>query len=263
MSIAVPISFVHFHFHNIYHDKNESYTPKVTIDLFEDGVQECTPPATGQDCGSLLKLEQWPERGGPLNRPEIEDPLVLVQILHVMPLKINNEVTRPAVLHEVAMVAWACRSRGSMSNPFEDWYRMTRRPETSMYLVLNSWLGMTMLHTYERGHLALVFTKVMFERLMDLSLQIDASLQDEIDLRGTVVTLGRTDQEAAFHCENFHKARTLSRRVFELIDLAYASVEANVFNTILSNIGLFITGNLDMVRAVQARPGEDEEDFFK
>jgi hypothetical protein len=179
-----------------------------------------------------------------------------------MPLKINNEVSQTAVLHEVVMVAWACRPHGSLFNPFEDWYRLTRRPETSMYLVLNSWLGFSMQNTSQKGHLALVFTKDMFERLLDLSAQLDARLQDEIDLRGAVVALGRTEQEAAFHCEQFHKARYLSRRVFELADLAYVVIEDNVFNTILSSIGLFITGNLDIVRAVQARPEEDQDDFF-
>lgn len=260
MSTALPVTFVYFDFRDIYHDRNECYTQKLTTEWFEEGVKECAASALAQDSQGLLKLEQWPERGSPVEEAGNEDPLVLMQIIHMMPLKINNEENPKAVLHELVIVAWSCKPHGAMFNPFNNCYRLKRRPETKLYVILDTWMGFSAAHCFTRGHLALIFTKDMFARLLDLNVQLDASLQDEIDFLGTQIMLGRTLEESTFHNSEFHKARTLVRRVYELADLAYVDVHDQIFNTILMNIGLYLTGNLGMVRAVQARPEEAHDE---
>ena len=260
MSTALPVSFVYFAFSDLYHDRNECYTQKLTTEWFEEGVKECAASSLSGDAHPLLTLEQWPERGTPIEETDQEDPLVLVQILHMMPLKINNEENPKAVLHELVMVAWSCRPHGSMFSLLKNNYRLKRRPETKLYVILDTWSGFSAVHCFKESHLALMFTKDMFARLLDLSAQLDASLQDEIDFLGSQVMLGRRPDESDFHNTEFHKARTLVRRVYELADLAWVSVRDQIFNTLLMNIGLYLTGNLGMVRAVQARPEEAHDD---
>ncbi len=38
MSTALPVSFVYFAFSDLYHDRNECYTQKLTTEWFEEGV---------------------------------------------------------------------------------------------------------------------------------------------------------------------------------------------------------------------------------
>ncbi len=247
MSYPVPISFISFDFEQSFHTKKEHYDHNLVQAWFEAGIMECQGSQKESSRGMLMELRQSP----PLpegHRPSRE-PLVLVQVLQLMPLKLNGDEDSGAVLHELAVVVWGCSPEGSLLNPFDDRYRITRRPETRLLLVFNRWMSWSLMHCHNKRHLGLVFSRELYSTILSFSSELAASMSDRLAL-GWEITLGRTEMEAVFNCQQHFQAHTMILKVFQLIDHAWIRIEGESSNLQIQNLGLYITGSLDFVRSM-------------
>ena len=249
MSFTTPAPFMDFDFHEMYYHMAENYRPNLVEQWFAEGVSICNRPVYyPSDRGPALAIEQWVDRDARSNetRPN-KDPYVLLQVVQMMPLRMNSADDASMVLHELVVVSWSCAEDAHPFNPFSERFRLTKRSEEQFYLVLNRWVSLSFVHTFKRGHLALVFTRDMYLKMLEYSKELHRQLQEEVDW-GLVVTLGRTIQEISVNLNEYHRARALIRRVYDLVNVAYVTIKDASTNPLLQEVGMFFTDTLDGIK---------------
>lgn len=249
MDVPVLAPFIEFDFGDMFYRMNGNYRPNLIEQWFEEGVAICNrPPVQVSDRGPALTIEPWVDRDGRSNeRRATKDPYVLLQIVQMMPLRMNSFDYSQKVLHEMVVVAWSCVEVDCPFNPFKKRFKLHRRPEDQFFLVLNRWISWSVIHTCRRRHLGLVFTRELYLQLLANSNELGRKVREEVEW-GLVVTLGRTIQEISNNLNEFHRARALLRRVFDLVSIAYMTINEEARIEGLQDVGMYFRDDLEGIK---------------
>lgn len=195
-----------------------------------------------------MTIEKWVDQDEPsCERDPNKDPYVLLQVLQIMPLRMNSFGDADKVLHELVVVAWSCAERISPCNPFTTRFKATKRPEEQFFIVLNKWVSMSLVHTFRKEHVGLAFTREMYLKMLANSRELGRKLQEEVEW-GLVVTLGRTIHEVSTNLNEFHRAKALLRRVLDLVTVAYVTIREETTIESLEGVGMYFTDTLEGIK---------------
>ena len=242
----MSINFMQISFYELYYDVRLCFRPNNIIPWFNEGIVVCTPRCTEPiQNNRLLRISTF---DGSLERPESlqmnGNRFVIMQILHMTPLMIGGFDEAEYVVHELLVVSWAseeqCVSVDSLNKRFVG----RRRGEEVIRIVLDDWVSYANINVCSKGHVALVFDELMYQRILRNSDELRSKVRDQVDF-GKTVTLGRSVVEISRNLDNFHNARALLRRVFELSDIAVIGVESATNAQVLQGLNLIVTDNLD------------------
>jgi hypothetical protein len=171
------------------------------------------------------------------------DKMILLQIVQMMPLRMNGYDAAPFVLHEMVVVVWECDDYWKPTNPFGEQYKAFRRSEDQFFIVLDRWVSKTVINVEKTGHFGMVFCPKMFKRMQENSKELARKLREEIDW-GLTVNLGQTMQQISDNQDSFYRARCFLRRVTDLIDLALLRYTGVTKDERLKQAGLYVTDDL-------------------
>ena len=246
MQQPLAIQFLDFDFIDVFYQVKDKSLPSKIEQWFEEGVGEQSRPAKPwTDPGPALTIDAWTEREASRKRNSSNDEdYVLLQIVHMAPLRLNHYDEAPLVVHEMVVMAWACRADWSPFAPTETRFKAFRRYEDHLFLVLNRWLSVAVVHAFKKRHLCLMFKRSTFERLLVNSRKLASKLVEEVAC-GMDISLGRTVAERNEHTSQQLRARELVRRVFELIDVAYIRIGSETIKPALYGASLVLTDTLD------------------
>lgn len=250
MKLALGVQFVEFDFHQLFYVKKEEYPLSAMFESwFDDGVSHCQPLGLHTlTYGQNLTIEEWTslhEQQEKLNT--YTEQYVLVQILHMAPMKMNGCEDSRFVLHELVVVPWDCQEDWTPNRPPLPRYKARRRPEEQFLIVLDRWVSHAVLHASKKSHFGLLFERSMYLRMLESSNELVRQTQDEVD-RGMDIKLGRTAQDVTQNYHNFKRARALGRKVYDLVDLAYLSVKRETSEQSLHGTRMLMTSDLAVVR---------------
>ena len=248
--MALRVQFVEFDFKELYYKVREEYPTSEHLEQwFDEGDYLCHPKAANSmSLGPALTIEKWTHHHEQKRRySDSTDQYVLAQVVHIMPLRINGDDGARLVLHELAIVAWDCIEDWTPYKPTENRFLLKRREENQFLIVLDRWISHASLHVCRKGHLGLLFERSMFELMAKNSKELMSKVQDEVD-RGTVIQLGRTEQEISKNLSDFHKARAVMNRVFELVDVAIVVLKRETSLPAFQESRMFITDELSAVK---------------
>ena len=247
--LALTVKFVEFSFTDLFYVASDFYSPELVERWFEEGVLQCQSRSLAiMPLGRGLSIERWTLRQQEKKRYSTDDSqYVLLQIVHMMPLRFNDNDKAKLVLHELVVVAWECTDDWSPLKPADSRYKLKRRREEQFLLVLDRWVCHSVLHACVKGHLGLFFDRSMY---LDM-LRYSRDLMEKVDLEvgsGVNVHLGRTVQEISDNLDKFHRARALVSKVFDLVDVAYVVINRETTVEALQGARLFITDELTGVK---------------
>lgn len=244
----MSVNFVDFEFVSTFHMPKEGSKHKIVNEWFREGLKVCRPPIADADQTSpCLQLEAWKE---PCVDPVYyfeHNKMILVQILHMMPLRLNGYDSAPFVVHEMVVVVWEFDDFCNPSSPFGARYRAFKRSEDHFFIVLDHWVSKTVISVQRSGHLGMVFCPKMFEIMHRNSRELGRKLKDEVDF-GLTVNLGQTMQQISDNQDGFYRARCMLRRVMDLIDVAYVRYTGVTSDPRLKQVGLYVTDDLADVK---------------
>lgn len=247
MQIAEQVKWMEFDFLYMFYKKQDWHKPKIVEQWFDEGVAlHRQPTCCGQDGGSVMKIAQWLDQSLPGRVSTAgEDPYILLQVLQVMPLRLNGFDEANAVLHELVVVAWSCRP--TVFKHADQGYIGTKRKEEQFFLVMDKWVSWSKLHCSNENHMCLFFTCEQYSKMLQNSQELGKQLDEEVEW-GLVANLGRTVQEVSQNDHDYHRARLTLRRVFDLVDVAYFSLKEETKITDLQHVSLHITDQLSLVK---------------
>ena len=105
----------------------------------------------------------------------------------------------------------------------------------------------------------MVFSPEIFELLIANSNRLYAKLQEEVEW-GLNAQLGRSVQQISHNLHEFHRARSLVRRVMEVVDLAYVRIKAESTEQCLQGVQVLVSDDLDQVKPPPMPTPFDQED---
>lgn len=261
LQLALGVQFIEFDFGDLFFTMKEDYPSSEQLEeWFDEGVFLCQPKTMAiMPLGPALTIERWTVlHEGKKRRSTSTDEYVLVQILHISPMKMNGDDSSRLVLHELVVVAWDCQEDWTPYKPLDQRYKAKRRSEEQFLVVLDRWVNHSVLHACRKGHFGLLFEKSMYHRMLDNSRELIRKVQDEVEW-GMSVQLGRTVQDMTQNITSFHRARALTLRVFDLVDIAYVSVRRETAQQSLHGARLLITDELTAVKPSKQDSPEDVE----
>jgi len=247
-SVEMKVNFVDFEFLATYYMPREDYKPKIVEEWFREGLKVCSPHCMDADLPSpYLQLQAWKEPyADPLYYFD-HDKMILVQILHMMPLRLNGFDAARYVVHEMVVVVWECDDYWKPTNPFGEQYKAFRRSEDQFFIVLDRWISKTVINVEKSGQFGMVFCPKMFKRMHQNSKELGRKLREEVDF-GLTVNLGQTMQQISQNQDGFYRARCMLRRVVDLIDVAFVRYTGVTTDQRLQQVGLCVTDDLDTVK---------------
>ncbi len=247
--LALTFKFVEFNFLDLYYKVKDQYDPELIEKWFEEGVWECMPRSLGPlPGGRALSIDRWTKQFEERTRKSSDDDqYVILQILQMMPLRLNGDDNARLVLHELVVVAWDCEDGWTPLKPQERRFKMKRREEEQFVLVLDRWVSHSVLHACRKGHLGLMFHEVMYLKMLNHSKELMKKVNEEVE-RGMNVQLGRSFEEISSNLDKYHKARALLRKVFDLVDVALSVVTGETPVEELQGVRMLITDELTGVK---------------
>lgn len=247
--LAVTVKFMEFNFADLFYVMQEHYKEELVEEWFDEGVFLCQPKGIETlPFGRALSIDRWTIHDEEKKRYSTDnEQYVLVQILQMMPLRLNGFDAAKLVLHELVIVAWDCTDDWTPLKPADKRFKLKRRSEEQFVIVLDRWVSYSVLHACRKGHLALLFDRSMYLDMMRYSKELMRQVDEEVN-SGMNVQLGRTMQEISSNLDKFHRARALLRRVFDLVDVAYVTVQQETTVQELQGTRLFITDELTAVK---------------
>lgn len=258
-STLMKVDFIDFEFVETYYLMKENYKPKIVEEWFRQGLKVVSPRAMDADKPSpFLELKLW--------RDPFEDPthyfdhdkMILVQIVQMMPLRMNGYDNAKYVVHEMSVIVWECAEYWRPKNPFLGQHKAFRRPEQQLFIVLDRWVSKHVISVDKAGHFGMVFCPKMFQRMMQNSAELSRKLRDDLDW-GLVINLGRTMQEISDNQDAYYRGQCLKSRVTDLIDIVLLKFLGLTKDERLRDIGLYVTDDLDKIKPPPlTTPVEDE-----
>lgn len=247
--LAVTVKFMEFNFSDLFYTMKDHYKAELVEEWFDEGVFICQPKSTEiLPLGRALTIDRWTMQDEEKKRYSTDnEQYVLVQVLHMMPLRMNGNDDAKLVLHELVIVAWDCTDDWTPLKPADKRFKLKRRTEEQFIIVLDRWVSHSVLHACRKGHLALLFDRSMFVDMMRYSKELMRLIDEEVEW-GMNVQLGRSVSEISSNLDKFHRARALLRRVFDLVDLAYVVVQQETTVAELQGTRLFITDELTGIK---------------
>ena len=261
MQTTIPIQFLEFDFVSMYFKPQELYRPALVEEWFNEGVMLSNPLASlGPGGGPLMQVEEWSDRSECKNRlSSYEEDFILVQVIQMMPLRLNGYDSAALVLHEMVVQVWSCSPYWSEYRPTDLKYKAERRKDEQFFLILDRWLSWSMVHSFKRGHIGLVFSREIFELLLANSKKLFSNLQEEVEW-GLVANLGQTVQQISHNLHEFHRARSLVTRVMDVVDLAFIRIKGESSQQCLQGVQVLVSSDLDQVKPPPMNTPFDEED---
>src|SRR5687768_14413373 len=108
--LALPVEFVEFDFMKLFYIMKEEYHNRSELveQWFNEGVFICQLKSVEiLPLGPQLSMERWSwTEEEKHSHSLINDDYVLVQILHMMPLRLNGDDDAGLVVHEMVIVPW-------------------------------------------------------------------------------------------------------------------------------------------------------------
>ena len=262
MQVTIPVQFIEFNFSSLFYKERDFYRrPDIVEEWFDHGVMISQP----RTCGILmdspaLTIEMWTEREEQRRSYRCGNAeYVMVQIIHMMPLRLNGYDEAKLVVHEMVIVAWDCTEDWSPFKPFNEcYYKARHRPEDTFFIVLDRWVSQSVLHTCRAGHLGLLFEKSMYLMMLQNSKELAEHIEDELQW-GMSITIGRTVAEVSHNLEKFQRARHLVSRVFDLVDLSYILIEGDTKYEALHGARMLMTDELTAVKRPPMQSPEDSD----
>ncbi len=246
--LAVTVKFVEFNFLDVFYIAKDPYNPELIEKWFEEGVAVCQPRGYYRSLGPSLSIDKWTLQLEERTRHSTnDDQYVILQILHMMPLRLDGHDNARLVLHELVVVAWDCEDDWTPLKPTERRFKMKRREEEQFLLVLDRWVSHSVLHAFRKGHLALMFHQTMYLKMLNYSKELMKKVNDEVE-RGMNVQLGRSFDEISTNLDNYHRARALLRKVFDLVDVALTVITRETPVEELQGARILITDELTGVK---------------
>ena len=257
--LALGIQFIEFDIRDLFYFVKEFYVPPLVEEWFNEGVFICQPRSMSiMPLGPALTIEPWSlQEENKKRHSTTTEKYVLLQILQMMPLKLDGHDSAKLVLHELAVVAWNCLEDCSPLKPEERRYVLRRRPEAQVVLVLDRWVSHAVLHACRKKHEGLLFEASMYSLLLHYSGKLKDQVDEEVE-SGLNVQLGRTVQEMSWNQDQYHRARALINRVFDLVDIAYVVIRRESTEEKLKGARLLLTDELKDVKPPKPSP-EDQE----
>lgn len=246
--LAVTVKFVEFNFLDLFYIVKDHYDPELVEKWFEEGVSVCQPRGYYVSLGPSLSIDRWTLQLEEKTRHSTDDDkYVILQIIHMMPLRFNGADNARLVLHEMVVVAWDCEDDWTPLKPQERRFKMKRREEEQFVLVLDRWVSHSVLHAFRKGHLGLMFHQTMYLKMLNYSKELMKKVNEEVE-RGMNVQLGRSFEEISSNLDKYHKARALVGKVFDLVDVALSVVTRETPVEELQGARMLITDELTGVK---------------
>ena len=261
MQTTIPLQFLEFDFTTMYFRPQEGYRTRIVQEWFNEGVMLANPLASlGSGGGPVMEVEEWTDRSECKNRLVSHDEdFVLVQVVQMMPLRLNGFDSAQLVLHEMVVQVWSCSPYWSEYRPEDFRYKAERRKEEQFFMILDRWLSWSMVHSFKRCHFGLVFSREIFELMLANSKILLQKLEEDVEW-GLVANLGQTIQQISHNIHEFHRARSLVTRVLEVVDVAYLRIKGETSQERLRGVQVLVSHDLDLVKPPPMPSPFDEED---
>ena len=243
MLSEIPLNFFNFSFIECLATEDMFYDWSFFDNTFREGIQSFQNPNSDTSMGPLLTLNQLDKT---INSPNDCEGKVLLQIIHMMPLKMKLLQDDSFVLHEMVVVAWVSDSCTSQTVEGVEAYRFKRLNHDKLLVVLDSALTKSVIHCYRKRHLGLFMEQDLFKLLLENSKILEVSLDRLINDCGVEVYVGLTSQQAIVNCMMYHKANRLLHSVFHQIGFADVSYDTDTID-LLSSHKLIPTKDIELV----------------
>lgn len=246
MQQPIPLLFHDFDFIDVFYQLKDHQVAKVVEKRFDDAVAEQSKPTIQWfDQGVPLTIEAWTKQEAERKSHSTDQTdYVLLQIIHMSPLRLGGYEEAKQVVHEMVVVAWACRDNWSPYAPDETRFKAFRRSDQAFYMVLDQWVSASVLHACKKRHLCLLYTRSNYERLLVNSRKLSRRLEEESNA-GMNIILGRTIDENKEQLRQHNRARELQGRIFDVVDVAYLRLGLPTGKLDLYGLSMISTDSLD------------------